>query len=110
MIAGARRFGDRGLTVGMERLLASDRRDNDRGRIFRAQQVNAHINLAHVDEATRSKLKLEKIRAIGAQRHLVVDTGGHVTEMRRRDVDARDRFEVEHVDRFLWALDQRLGA
>src|SRR5207237_587378 len=52
------------------------------------------------------QLQLEKILAVRAQGDLVVDAGGHVAEMGGWHVLPRHRLEIEHVDRFLRALDQ----
>jgi hypothetical protein len=58
----------------------------------------------------RHELEFEKILAVGAQRNLVVEAGGHVAEMRGRGVLAAHRFEVEHIDRVLWTIDQCAAA
>ena len=69
-----------------------------------------HVDLADVDQPTRTQLKFQEALTIGAQRYFVIDTGGHVAEMRRRNVGAADRLEIEDVDRLLGRLDQFGGA
>ena len=81
--------------------MPADRRDDDRRVVFHAEDFGAHVDLADVDQPARPQLKLEEALAIGAQRDLVVDAGRHVAEMRRRNVVAADRLEIEHVDRLL---------
>ena len=86
--------------------MTADRRDDDRRRVARAEDLGAHVDLLDIDQPPRPQLELEEAFAVRAQRHLVVDAGGHVAEVRRRHVLPRHRLEIEHVDRFLRALDQ----
>ena len=110
MIAGLGGASGGSLAVVMERALAADRRQHDRRIVFRAEDVDAHIDLAHVDEPPRPELEFQEPLAVGAQGHFVVDAGGHVAEMRRRDVLAADRLEIEDVDRLLGRVDEIFGA
>jgi hypothetical protein len=93
------------LALVVERALAAHGREHDRARIFHAENVGRHVDLADVDEPARTQLELEEALAVGAQRDFVVDTRGHVAEMRGRDVLAADRLEIEDVDRLLGRLD-----
>src|SRR6516165_7585173 len=98
------------FAVVMKRALAADRRDDDRAIVFDPQNVGRHVDLAHVDEPARAQHEFLEILAIAAQRDFVVDAGGHVAEMRGRDVLAADRLEIEDVDCFLRRLDQIVRA
>src|SRR5947209_20289483 len=109
MVAGFCRLCNRDFAFRVERALSPDRRDDDRRRIFHAEQFDAHVDLADVDESPRAQLEFQEAVAIGAQRYLIVDAGSHVTEMRRWDIDPADRLEIENVDRLLRALDQVFG-
>src|SRR5207237_4614541 len=62
--------------------------------------------LAHAGQTARAQLELEEAFAIGPQSDFIVDARGHVAEMRRRNVRAADRLEIEHVDRVLGTLDE----
>ena len=109
MVAGARGFRHRDFAFGVERLLSADRRDDDRRVVAHAENLGAHVDLADVDQAARTQHEFQEAFAIGAQRDFIVDAGRHVAEMRRRNVGAADRLEIENVDRLLRALDQVLG-
>ena len=106
MVAGLCGAGGRDLAVGVKRLLAADRRDDDRGGVSHAEDVDAHVDLADVDEPPRPELEFEEALAVGAQGHFVVDAGGHVAEMRRRHVLPAHRLEIEDVDGLLRRLDE----
>ena len=106
MVARSRRFGDGDLAVFVEKLVAAGRRDEHRRIVLAAENVGAHVHLRDVIEPARAKLEFQKPLTVGAQRHLVVDAGGHVAEMRRRYVFERGRLEVEHVDRLFRAFDR----
>jgi hypothetical protein len=67
--------------------------------IGHAEDLGAHIDLADLDQPPRPQLKFAEAVAIGAQGHFVIGAGGHVAEMRRRNVLLRDRLEVENVQR-----------
>src|SRR5262249_15001277 len=97
------------FTVLVEGLLSADRRDDDRGVISHAQNIGRHVDLADVDEPTRPQLEFQEPLAIGAKRHLVIDPGGHVAEMRGRNVLPADRLEIEHVDGLLGRFDALVG-
>ena len=75
----------------------------------RAENVDAHVDLADVDQAPRPQLEFQEAFAVGAQRDFIVDARGHVAEMRRRNVLPRHRLEIEHVDGFLRVLDDLHG-
>src|ERR1700761_1206068 len=106
MIAGACRLCDRDLAIGVEELVAASRADKDRRVISGAEYLHAHVDLRNVIEPARPELEFEKAFAIGTQRHLVVQAGSHVAEMRRRYVLERSRLEIEDVDGFLRGLDR----
>ena len=105
---GAARGGN--LTLVVERPLPPNRRQHDGGSVPHAQDVDAGVGLAHVDEAARAELEFQEAFAVGAQRRLVIDAGGHIAEMCRRHVLAAYRLEVEDVDRILGRCDQLVGA
>jgi hypothetical protein len=65
--------------------------------------------LTDIDEAPRPQRQFPETLAVGAQGDFVVDAGGHVTEMRRRNVLLHDRFEVEDVQRLGGIGDQLVG-
>jgi hypothetical protein len=73
MVAGLGRPRDTRLRIVMERALAADRRAHDRRTVFGAEDVDAHVDLADVDEAARAELEFQEALAVGAERHLVVD-------------------------------------
>ena len=75
-------------------------------RVGLAEQLHPRVELADIDQAARPELEFLEALAVGAQRHLVVDAGRHVAEMRRRHVLVRDQLEVEHVERLARAADQ----
>ncbi len=75
---------------------------------FCSENLRAHIDLADVDKAARTELKLLKALAVGPQRHIVVDAGRHVAEMRGRHVLVHHRLEIEHVECFLRTRNQVL--
>src|SRR3984893_1889100 len=110
MVAGLCRFCHRDLAFLVKGLLTPNGRDHDRRVVFCAENADAHIDLAHVDQPTGPELEFQETFPVRPQRHLVVDTGSHVAEMRRRDVSAAHRLEIEHVDRLPGRLDQLVGA
>ncbi len=106
MIAGLGRARDAFLAVGMIGFMAAGRIDDDRRFVALAENFRAHVDLADVDQPARAELEFQKALAVGAQRDVVVDAGGHVAEMRRRHVLVHHRLEIEYVERFLGAGDQ----
>ena len=106
MVSGFRRLGDVDFAARVEGLLPADRRDDDRGIVFHAEDLGAHIDLADVDQTARAQLEFQEAFAVGPQGDFVVHARGHVAEMRRRNVRAADRLEIEHVDRVLGTLDE----
>src|SRR5215831_17519778 len=100
--------GDLALVV--KGSLAADRREHDGACIFQPEDLGRHVDLADVDQPARTKLEFQEALAIGAQRDLVVDAGGHVAEMRGWNVLAADQFEIEDVDRVLGRLDEIVRA
>ncbi len=110
MIAGTRGSPDGKLAVGMKELVGAGRAYEDRRIVPGAEQLDAGVDPGDVIETVGHELEFEKIRAVGAQRDLVVDAGRHVAEMCGRHVLLGHRFEVEHVDRVLRTLDQRTAA
>ena len=106
MVPALRGLGDGELAVGMKGPVAAGRRDHDRAVVADAEDLDAHVDLADVDQPPRPQLELPEALAVGAQRHLVVDAGRHVAEMRRRDVLLHHRLEVEHVERLPGVGDQ----
>ncbi len=86
MVAGLGRARDTGLGIVVERALAADWRAHDWRGIFGAEDIDAHVDLADVDQAPRPELEFQEALAVGAKRHFVVDARRHVAEMRRRDV------------------------
>jgi len=86
--------------------VAAGGRDRDRPVILSAKDLHGHVDDADVNEPTRAQLEFEKSIAIGAQRHLIVDAGCQIAEMRRRHILPCNRFEVEHVEGILWIGNQ----
>ena len=78
---------------GVKGILATHGRDDDWRGVAHTEDVRAHVDIAHVDEAARPELELEEPLAICPQGNLIVDAGRHVAEMRRRDVLARHCLE-----------------
>src|SRR5262249_17911074 len=105
---GGARGGDLALVV--EGSLAADRREHDRACVFHPEDLGRHVDLADVDQPARTELEFQKALAIGAQRDLVVDAGGHVAEMRGRNVLAADRLQIGDVDAHLGQLAQVIVA
>src|SRR5580704_9415274 len=106
MIAELGRARDGSLAVGMIAAVAARGVDDDRRLIALAENFSRHVDLADVDQPARAKLEFQKAVAVGAQRDVVVDAGGHVAEMRRRHVLVHHRLEIEHVERFLGTSNQ----
>jgi hypothetical protein len=106
MIAGLGGAGDALFAIRVVALVAAGRRNDDRAVELHAEEVDAHVDLAHVDQAARPQLVFQETLAVGAQRDLVVDAGGHVAEVRRRHVLRHYRLEIEDVDGFLRVRDQ----
>jgi hypothetical protein len=100
------RPGDGDLAIGMKGAVAAGRRDDDRAVIDRAEDLGAHVDGADIDESSRAQREFPEALAVGAQSRFIVDAGGHVTEMRRRNVVLHDRLEVEDVQRLLGIADQ----
>jgi hypothetical protein len=73
--------------------------------VRRAENVGAHVDFADVDEPSRPQRKVTKSLPIGTQRYLIVHSGGHVTEMRRRHI-LHQGLEVEDIQRLLGVFDQ----
>jgi hypothetical protein len=109
MIARARGARHRFFAIRVKELVAAGWRDEDRRVIFRPENLDAHVDLGDVVETSRPKLEFQETFAVRAQRHLVVEAGGHIAEMRRGNVSEGGRLEVEDVDRLLCRLD-RLAA
>src|SRR5207244_3902570 len=65
---------------------------------LRPENLGRRVDLADIVQAPRPQLKPGEASPVRAQRHLVVDARGHVAEVRRRDVLAGDRLEIEYVD------------
>src|SRR5262245_29669834 len=110
MVADLCRPGGGDLALVMKGSLAADRREHDRACILLPEDLGRHVDLADVDQPARPELEFQEAFAISAQRDLVVDAGGHVAEMRGRNVIAADRLEIEDVDRLLGRLDEVVGA
>ena len=69
-LGGAR---DAFLTVRMIGFMAAGRIDDNRRLIFLPENFRTHVDLADIDEAARPELEFLKARAVGPQRHVVVD-------------------------------------
>ena len=80
--------------------------DDDWRIVALAENFGRHVDLADVDQPARAELEFQKALAVGAQRDVVVDAGGHIAEMRRRHVLVHHRFEIEHVERLLGTRNQ----
>ena len=106
MIADARCLCDGHLAVRMKELIATSRTHENWGIVFSAEQFDAHVDLRNIVEPARAQLQLQESLAIGSQGALVVDSRGHVAEMRWWHILARDGLEVEDVNRVLWAFNQ----
>ena len=106
MVADLGRLGHGNFAVGVEGAVAASRRDHDRAVIFRAEQLEAHIDIADIDQPSRTQREFLEAFAVGAQGHFVVSAGCHVAEMRRRHVFLHDRLEVENIERLLGIGDQ----
>ena len=106
MIADPRRPRDARLAVRMIAFVSAGRVDDDRRLVFLAENLRAHVDLAHVDQPARTQLEFQETLAVGTQRDVVIDAGSHVAEMGRWHVLVHHRFEIEHVERFLRACDQ----
>ena len=106
MIADLGRARDAFLAVGVVGFVPAGRIDDDRRFVALAEDFGAHVDLADVDQPARPELEFQETRAVGAQRDVVVDAGGHIAEMRRRYVLVHHRLEIEHVERFLGARNQ----
>ena len=48
----------------VEGFLAADRRHHDRGVVFHAQNVDAHVDLADVDQPARAQDEFQEILAV----------------------------------------------
>jgi hypothetical protein len=97
MVAGFRSLGDRDFRIGMKGAVAAGRRNHDWAVVFCAEDLGADVDLADIDEPPQ--LEFAEAFAVGAQGRFVIDAGGHVAEMRRRNVLLHDRLEVENVKR-----------
>ena len=98
MVAQPGGLGDGDLRVRVKGPVAAGRRDDDRTVEFRTKNLDAHIDLADIDEPPRPQLEFLETVTIGAQRHFVVDAGRHVAEMRGRNVLLHHRLEVEDIE------------
>ena len=101
MVADLGGLGDGNFRVRVKGPVAPRRRDHDRAVEFRAKDLDAHVDLADIDQPPRPQLELLKTVPIGAQRYFVVDAGRHIAEMRRRHVRLHDRLEVEDIERLV---------
>src|SRR6267378_2093259 len=106
MVAWLRGLGDSDLCIGVKGAVAARGRNHDRAVVFHAEDLGADVDLADVDEPPRPQLEFAKTVAIATQSDFVIDAGGHVTEMRRRNVLFHDRLEVENVKRLRRVGDQ----
>jgi hypothetical protein len=58
VIANPRRIGDRHLSVRVKGAVATGRCDHDPAVIFRAEDLDGHVDCADIDEPARAQLKL----------------------------------------------------
>jgi hypothetical protein len=102
----------RNLGLGIESSLAADRRQKYRAGPTSAEQLDADINLARIDQAAHPDVDLRKVLVVGPQRRVVIHAGGQIAEMGRGQCLARRRFEVHDVERLVGRGDDvahRLG-
>ena len=78
----------------MKHAVAADGTEKDRRRPGAAKDLDAQVDLAHVDEAPWTQLKSREPFAIPLQRRIVVHAGGHVAPVSRRQHAARRLLEV----------------
>ena len=91
-----RRARHRQRPFGVEQRAAG--RQHDRRLPFRAEQIDAHVDLRGIDETARAELVVGKPFTIRLQRRVVVHAGGEVSPMRRRQRFLRRRLEFQDVD------------
>jgi len=72
VVAGLGRPRRSGLALVVKRSLAPYGRQHDRRAVFHAENVDAHIDLAHVDETARPQLEFQEALPVSPQRDLVV--------------------------------------
>ena len=99
-------FGHRNFTFGMERLLAAHRSERDGIVPGAAEQPDGHVNFPHISQPSDSNLISRETFLVGSQRGVVVHPGRQVTEVSGRQLLARDRLELHHVDGLLGSRDQ----
>jgi hypothetical protein len=109
MIAGSRRACHGDLAPVVKGLVAAGGRDRDRAVVARAEQLDAHVDAADIDQAARPQLQFLETVAVGAHGRVVVDAGRHVADMRRRRRLVHRRFDVEDIDRLCGIGDDRIG-
>jgi len=96
------------VAVLMVGAVAARRSDDDRRGPSLAKQVRTSFDSRDIGQTPRSKLKLAKGLAVGAQRELIVNPGCHITKMGGRNVLSGGQLEIKHVNRLRGILDQIL--
>jgi len=86
------------FAIGVEGALAAGRADEDGPVPGGAEDFGVGVDFAGVDEAAGAEFDTRVGFVIGAESVLVVDAGGHVTEVCGRDLLSRCFFEVHHIE------------
>src|SRR5882757_502391 len=89
----------------MKRLLRAQWAENDGTVEPRPQQLDAHIDLADIDQAPRVQLVARICITVGPERFFSINAAGQVAPVSRRNIPARDSLEVEDVQRIAGAID-----
>ena len=101
MPSGACRACRRDLAVGMKRLLATHRGEDDRRLPGGAEQLGRDVDLADVHEPAGPDLKPGEPFAVRPQGCVVIHPRRHVSEMGRGQLLPRDQLEVENIQGFV---------
>ena len=91
----------RELAFAKERLLPADGTDEDRSLPFRAEHVDAQIWFRDIHQPARFEPDVFEGLHVRLQREVVLDTGGHIAPVRRRQRASCGFLEVHHLEEVL---------